>query len=67
MLDIVASQNSDMLQLMAAKQQKDATAMEADAAAAQAQTVAQKALSDKQAQERTALENQVFSATKLGQ
>jgi type IV secretion system protein TrbJ len=67
MLDIVASQNSDMLQLMAAKQQKDATAMEADAAAAQAQTAAQKALSDKQAQERTALENQVFSATKLGQ
>jgi P-type conjugative transfer protein TrbJ len=66
MLDIVASQNSDMLQMMASKQQKDATAMQAQAATDAARTEAQKTLSDKQDQERAALENQVFSATKLG-
>lgn len=67
MLDIVASQNADMLQMMASKQQKDATVMQTQAANDAAQTAAQKALSDKQDEERTALENQVFNATKLGQ
>jgi type IV secretion system protein TrbJ len=67
MLDVVASQNSDMLQLMAAKQQKEATAMSADTAAAQAKNAIQQALSNKQDQERAALENQVFNKSRLGE
>lgn len=67
MLDIVSSQNGDMLTMMAAKQQSDAVDKQAQVANAQASNAAQLSLQALQNQERAAYQSRISSATTLGQ
>jgi len=67
MLDIVSSQNGDMLTMMAAKQQSDAVDKQAQLANAQATNAAQSSLQALQSQERAAYQNKISSASTLGQ
>ncbi|MDR5777101.1 type VI secretion protein [Caballeronia sp. LZ001] len=67
MLDIISSQNSDLLSLMAAKQRSDAVKDSATVAEQQVNNNAQAALKAKQDRERAAFDASIGSATKLGQ
>jgi type IV secretion system protein TrbJ len=67
MLDIISSQNSDLLSLMAAKQRSDAVKDSATVAEQQMNNNAQAALKAKQDRERAAFDASIGSATKLGQ
>jgi type IV secretion system protein TrbJ len=67
MLDIVASQNGDMLQMMAAKQQSDATDKSAQVANAKAANAAQTALQARLEQQTAAFQSQIAPQTTLGQ
>jgi conjugal transfer/entry exclusion protein len=67
MLDIVASQNQDMLQMMAMKQQSAATASAASNADALAKNSAQQLLQAQYDNERSALSSRVFTGVMPGQ
>jgi hypothetical protein len=67
MLDIISSQNSDLLSLMAAKQRSDAVKDSATVAEQQVNNNAQAALKAKQDRERAAFDASIGSSTKLGQ
>jgi P-type conjugative transfer protein TrbJ len=67
LLDIVASQNSDMLQMMAAKQQSDAVANSANAADDQTRNTAKAALQIQLDKERAAYNATLGSSNVLGQ
>lgn len=67
MLDIVASQNGDLLQMMAAKQQSDAVEQSAKAADDKASTTARAALKAQLDSERETYKAKISSSTVLGQ
>lgn len=67
MLDIVASQNGDLLQMMASKQQTDAVAQSAKTASDQANNNARAALKTQLDSQRAAYQAQIGSSTVLGQ
>jgi type IV secretion system protein TrbJ len=67
MLDIISSQNSDLLSLMAAKQRSDAVKDSATVAEQEVDNNAQAALKAKQDRERAAFDAAIGSSTKLGQ
>lgn len=67
MLDIVASQNGDLLQMMAAKQQSDAVEQSAKAADDKANTTARAALKAQLDSDREAYKAKISSSTVLGQ
>ncbi|RZF24281.1 type VI secretion protein [Paraburkholderia sp. UYCP14C] len=67
LLDIVASQNSDMLQMMAAKQQSDAVAKSAETADDQSRNAAKAALQVQLDKERAAYNATLGSSNVLGQ
>jgi type IV secretion system protein TrbJ len=67
MLDIVSSQNGDMLTMMAAKQQSDAVDTQAKVADAAASNAARATLQSKQDQERAAYQSSIGTSTVLGQ
>jgi hypothetical protein len=67
MLDIVSSQNGDLLQMMAAKQQSDAVDTQAKVADATAANAARATLQSRQDQERAAYQSSISTSTVLGQ
>ncbi|MGV7240416.1 type VI secretion protein [Caballeronia sp. M23-90] len=67
MLDIVSSQNGDMLTMMAAKQQSEAVDTQAKVADATASNAARATLQSKQDQERAAYQSSIATSTVLGQ
>jgi type IV secretion system protein TrbJ len=67
MLDIVASQNSDLLQMMASKQQKDAVAQSVKTADDQANNTAKAALQTQLDQQRATYNATIGSSKVLGQ
>jgi P-type conjugative transfer protein TrbJ len=67
MLDIVASQNEDMLKMMASKQQSDAIEKQSQLANAEATNAAQTSLQALQSAERAAYQSKISSSTTLGQ
>ncbi|CAN7786108.1 type VI secretion protein [Caballeronia sp. LjRoot34] len=67
MLDIVSSQNGDMLTMMAAKQQSEAVDTQAKVADATASNAARATLQSKQDQERAAYQSSIGTSTVLGQ
>jgi hypothetical protein len=67
LLDVVASQNNDMLQMMASKQQSDAVAQSAKAADDQASNSANTALQTRLDQERAKYNATIGSSKVLGQ
>jgi conjugal transfer/entry exclusion protein len=67
MLDIISSQNSDLLTMMAAKQRSDAVKDSATVADQQANNATQAAIKAKQDQQRAAFDAQIGSAKVLGQ
>jgi conjugal transfer/entry exclusion protein len=67
MLDIVSSQNGDMLTMMAAKQQSDSVDTQAKVADAAASNAARATLQSKQDQERAAYQSSIGTSTVLGQ
>ncbi|MFP3647007.1 type VI secretion protein [Paraburkholderia sp. SIMBA_054] len=67
LLDIVASQNSDMLQMMAAKQQSDAVAKSTETADDKSRNAAKAALQIKLDKERAAYNATLGSSNVLGQ
>ena len=67
MLDIISSQNSDLLTMMAAKQRSDAVKDSATVADQQANNASQAALKAQQDRERAAFDAQIGSSKVLGQ
>jgi len=67
MLDIISSQNSDLLTMMAAKQRSDAVKDSATIVDQQANNAAQASLKAKQDQQRAAFDAQIGSSKVLGQ
>jgi len=67
MLDIVASQNEDMLKMMASKMQSDSVAASTANQKAQADNSAQTALQSQIAAQRAAFQSQISTSTTLGQ
>jgi type IV secretion system protein TrbJ len=67
MLDIVSSQNGDMLTMMAAKQQSDAVDTQAKVADATAANAARATLQSRQDQERAAYQSTIATSSSLGQ
>jgi P-type conjugative transfer protein TrbJ len=67
MLDIVSSQNGDMLTMMAAKQQSDAVDTQAKVADATAANAARATLQSRQDQERAAYQSSIATSSSLGQ
>ena len=67
MLDIISSQNGDLISMMAAKQRSDAVKDSATVAEQQANNTAKTALRAQQDRERAAFDAQIGSSTTLGQ
>jgi hypothetical protein len=67
MLDIISSQNGDLISMMAAKQRSDAVKDSATVSEQQANSTAQAALKAQQDRERAAYNSQIGSSTVLGQ
>ncbi len=67
MLDIVASQNGDLLQMMASKQQTDAVAQSVKTADDKTNNVARTALQSQMDRERAAYDATIGSSKILGQ
>ena len=67
MLDIISSQNSDLLTMMAAKQRSDAVKDSATVADQKANNASQAAIKAQQDRERAAFDAQIGSSKVLGQ
>jgi hypothetical protein len=67
MLDIISSQNSDLLTMMAAKQRSDAVKDSATVADQKATNAGQAAIKAQQDRERAAFDAQIGSSKVLGQ